>query len=187
MAKLMFVSYRPTSSADYTPQLFCEDETYHWKEVSWGEGFETQVAAEEDFWKSHEEDEDELPEILTIGSEYDGLLESLNDGTVALDSEDYAKLCLEEAEDELGSDFVLFESCPRGFANEMGFVAVSAAAAADYRREDGYSEISREDFITECARGGENYAEDNSPNNPPCGSFGLEIVSENEEAEQEAV
>lgn len=174
MSKLMFVAFQPKSSNDYQPQLFSEEETYHWNDsTSWGEGFSSQEEAEED-WEKQNDEEDERPEILTIGSEYDGLIESMSNGTSALDSEDYAKLCIEEAADDLGDDFVIFENCPRGFANEMGFVAVSSAEADEYRGEDGYTEISREDFVSECERGGENHAEcENSHSNPPCGSFGL--------------
>ena len=179
MGKLMFVACQPKSSDDYVPTIFSEDETYHWDDsVSWGEGFLTREDAIEDYRKHHDEDEDDdEPTILTIDSEYDGLMDENSEDSVAIEYDEYARLCLEEVADELGDDnFVIFRHCPRGFANEMDFVAVAADKADEFRDEETYSEITKEEFIEECERGGENYAEcKNHHTNPPCGAFRLRV------------
>jgi hypothetical protein len=217
MSKLMFVAFRPKSSADYTASLLSEETTFHHDHrTGFGEGFNTEEEALEDYWSQNEPEAEEVdptdseidqelwscdgktlwdsaeeaieeykkahaPELLPIGSELDGLYESLDSNTVALDAEDFAKLCLEEAADALGEGLVIFEHCPRGFANEMAFIAVGADEADEYRDCEGYTEITREQFISECERGGENHAENDSANDPACGSYGLTIAGQNAE------
>lgn len=146
----------------------------------WGEGFSSKEDAEEDYWITHDPDEDDEPEILEIGSEWDGLCEQISNGTSILDPDDFAQLCIDEVENKLESA-IFFEHCPRGFANETSFIAVECDRAGDFRGEQGYEEVSRERLIEKMVYGGESHASDaadgvNTSQNPSCGSYGIEII-----------
>ena len=179
--RTVFVAYNPKSSEDYQPQEFSEETTYHWNsECTWGEGFDSKEEATDDYWKTHDVDEDDDPEILEIGSEWDGILEQVSNGTKILDPEDFANLCVEEAEEKLESA-VFFQHCQRGFANEVSFVAVEADRAENFRGEDGYEELTREQLTDNMIYGAESHACDvasgvNTHQNPSCGSYGIEII-----------
>ena len=176
-SRLLFIAFQPKSSNDYQPHVVCTDDTYDWRDsTGYGDGFDTEEEAVEDFWNEHDKDdyaEDFKPEIYTIGSEYDGAMEdSINE---IKDSDEFAALCIEEAQDAIDEP-VFFEYCPRGFANEVGFVAVPAAVADQYREDDKYEEIDEDELRKRMEYGAECHAENNSANNPPCGSYGIEIL-----------
>ena len=49
--KTVFVAFNPHSSADYRPQQFSEETTYHWESsCSWGDGYNSKEEAEDNYW-----------------------------------------------------------------------------------------------------------------------------------------
>ena len=186
--KLVFVAFQPKSSDDYRAQEVCTDTTYHWNhDTTWGEGFETKAEAAAD-WESQNMDDcddpiegEECPEILEVGSEYDGLIEQMSHGLSLLDPDEFSDLCISEADEQLDKP-VFFEHCPRGFANEVSFVAVDESRAEEYRDDSTYEELTRDELSRRMEHGAENHAEAaaagvNTHQNPSSGSYGLEVIS----------
>lgn len=178
------VAWNPRSSDDYRAVQVSDETTYHWDDsCSWGEGFSTKEEAIEYWWNYHSDDDstdDDVPEILEIGSEMDGLREQIASGLCVLDPEEFVELCIEEAAEELENP-VFFEHCPRGFANELGFVAVDESRADDFRDDDKYEELDKEQLVARMCSGAESHARDSANNintycNPSCGSYGIEII-----------
>jgi hypothetical protein len=169
MKTFMYADSHQASAADYLPTAADETTTYHWdSNRGYGQGFSSEEEALADWREQHDGDP---PEIYELGSEWEGLQEA---GGSILDPEEYCQLCLEE----LDFDPVIFEHCPRGFANEVSFLAVPEAQAQPYRDDLQYEEISEAEFFRRSAYGIECHASDradgtNTYQNPSCGSYGI--------------